>query len=147
MNVIIGSDHAGVEFKSKVMNILEQQGYVCEDCGVFDATPADYPDIAERVAREVLSRNLPGIMICGTGTGIAISANKIAGIRAAQCHDEYTARMSRRHNDANVLALGARVLGAELAGAVALAFLSTEFEGGRHQQRVDKITALEQGRA
>ncbi|MDO4540619.1 MAG: ribose 5-phosphate isomerase B [Syntrophomonadaceae bacterium] len=143
MKVIIGCDHAGVQFKHDVMETLRQRGHECIDCGVYDEKAADYPDIAEKIAKEVLAQGVFGIVICGTGVGISISANKIAGIRAALCHNEFTARMSRMHNDANVLALGARVLGPSLAGAIALAFLETEFEGGRHQQRVDKITALE----
>ncbi|NLV21841.1 MAG: ribose 5-phosphate isomerase B [Syntrophomonadaceae bacterium] len=143
MEVAIGSDHAGVEQKSKIIALLKESGIEAIDCGCYSADSVDYPDIAEAVAARVLEKCIPGIIICGTGIGISIAANKIPGIRAALCSDPYSAEMARRHNDANVLALGARVLEVPAIREIVSAFLAAEFEGGRHQRRVDKINAIE----
>ena len=144
MDIIIACDHAGLGFKQDLIRALEQLGHCCMDCGVYEATPMDYPDITAQLAQEVLKQGKLGIIICGTGIGVSISANKINGIRAALCYNEYMARMSRKHNDANVLALGSRVIGIDMACAIAATFLETDFEGGRHQVRVDKVSSLEQ---
>jgi len=124
--------------------ILTAAGFAVEDCGVHDPSSVDYPDIAKVVCENVLAREHSlGILCCGTGIGMSIAANKIDGIRAALCAECYSAKMARIHNDANVLCLGARVIGVELAREVAAAFLSVSFEGGRHARRVEKITLLE----
>ena len=143
MKIAIGSDHAGVEQKSEIIAFLKDSGIETIDCGCFSADSVDYPDIAEAVAAQVLEKSIPGIIICGTGIGISIAANKIPGIRAALCSDPFSAEMARRHNDANVLALGARVLEMPVIKEIVRAFFSAEFEGGRHQRRVDKINAIE----
>jgi len=143
LKIAIGSDHAGVEQKSEIMAFLNETGIETIDCGCFSADSVDYPDIAEAVAAQVLEKNIPGIIICGTGIGISIAANKIPGIRAALCSDSFSAEMSRRHNDANVLAIGARVLEMPVIREIVRAFFSADFEGGRHQRRVDKINAIE----
>ena len=115
-----------------------------KDIGTFGTNAVDYPDIAEKVCADVVSGEADrGIVLCGTGIGISIAANKIHGIRCALCHDEYSAQMSRQHNNANVLAMGGRVLGFGVAGKIVRAWLTTEFEGGRHERRVNKIMALE----
>ncbi|SHG93289.1 ribose-5-phosphate isomerase [Thermosyntropha lipolytica DSM 11003] len=143
MKVAIGNDHAGVMLKEEITHFLKGQGYEVINCGTDTLESVDYPDIAEKVAREVLTKGIPGILICGTGIGISIAANKIPGIRAALCNDLFTARMTRKHNDANILALGARVIGPGLAIEIVREFLNTEFEGGRHKARVEKITLIE----
>lgn len=143
MHIVIGSDHAGVDLKQLIIGKLQENGHTVTNCGTNSTESVDYPDIAEKVALEVLNHHIKGIIICGTGIGISISANKVPGIRAALCHDVSTACLSRQHNDANILAVGARVTDSELALEIVQAFLSTEFEGGRHQRRVDKITAIE----
>ncbi|MBO8157971.1 ribose 5-phosphate isomerase B [Thermosyntropha sp.] len=143
MKVAIGNDHAGVALKEEIAAFLRQEGYEVINCGTDTFDSVDYPDIAEKVAEEVLKQNIPGIIICGTGIGISIAANKIPGIRAALCNDLFTARMTRKHNNANILALGARVIGAGLAVEIVREFLNTDFEGGRHQARVEKISAIE----
>lgn len=144
MQVVIGSDHAGVSLKNDIIEFLRQEGYDVLNCGTDSSDSVDYPDIAEKVARQVLHLSVPGILICGTGIGISIAANKIAGIRAAVCTNNYTARLAREHNDANVLALGARVTGSGMALDIVKTFLQSEFQGGRHQRRVDKIHSLEE---
>ena len=144
MNIAIGADHGGVHMKEEIKNHLLAQGIEVEDFGTFGTESVDYPDIAEVVARNVVNhKNDFGILICGTGIGISIAANKIKGVRAALCPNEYCGRLSRQHNNANILCLGERVMGVEVAKSVTDAFLSAEFEGGRHQQRVDKIRGLE----
>lgn len=143
MKVVIGCDHAGFELKRTIINNLAEDGYDVIDCGTYSSDSVDYPDIAEKVAAEVLTHRIPGIIICGTGIGISIAANKMHGIRAALCENIYTARLAREHNDANVVALGARVVGAGLAVEIVKTFLSTDFQAGRHLRRVDKITGLE----
>ncbi len=142
--IAIGSDHGGYELKEQLLQFLEENGYETEDCGTFSGESVDYPDIAEKVAKVVLAGDAErGILVCGTGIGISIAANKIDGIRAAHCTDPYSARMAREHNNANIIALGGRITGTELAIEILRAYLDAEFQGGRHQRRVDKITALE----
>ncbi|HZK86619.1 MAG TPA: ribose 5-phosphate isomerase B [Syntrophomonas sp.] len=143
MNIAIGSDHAGVEMKKEIIAMLQESGIHSIDCGSNTSDPVDYPDIAEAVAAQVLAQSIPGIIICGTGIGISIAANKIPGIRAALCTDVFCAEMARRHNDANVLALGARVTELSVMKEMVSVFMATEFAGGRHQRRVDKINAIE----
>lgn len=143
MRIAIGSDHAGVALKNEISAFLRESGHEVEDFGAYSTAAVDYPDIAEQVAECVLGGADAGIVVCGTGTGIAIAINKIPGIRAAVCREEYSARMSRQHNDANVLALGARITGSGLALDIVGAFLHTPFEGGRHQRRLDKVKELE----
>jgi len=144
--IAIGSDHAGYELKSAIIKHLEAKGIPYEDFGTYDSTTSvDYNDYGEKVAVAVSSgTHEKGIIICGTGIGISISANKVPGIRAALCTDTYMARMSREHNDANVLALGARVIGIGLALDIVDTWLETQFEtGGRHQRRVNKFSDIE----
>lgn len=145
MSVIaIGSDHAGVALKQEVLALLKEMDLPCEDFGAQGEASVDYPDYARAVAEAVAGGKAAlGILICGTGIGMSISANKVPGIRAALCGDVFSAKMSRLHNDANVLVLGARVIGAGLALEIVRAWLSAAFEGGRHQRRVDKMMALE----
>ncbi|AMD94245.1 ribose 5-phosphate isomerase B [Leptotrichia sp. oral taxon 847] len=140
MKLVIGNDHAGVEFKEKIVKALEEKGYEVINVGTNSLDSVDYPDIAALVCEKVLDGKAKyGIIICGTGIGISIAANKIKGIRAALVYNEFTARLSRLHNDANVIALGARVIGDELGLACIETFINTEFEGGRHARRVNKI--------
>ncbi len=142
----IASDHAGYGLKSDIMKHLDQKGVLYEDLGTCDcSTSVDYPDYGLLVA-EAVSRGTheKGIIICGTGIGISIAANKVPGIRAALCTDGFMARMSREHNDANVLALGARVIGAGLAVDIVDTWLSASFLGGRHKTRIDKFTVIEE---
>ncbi len=141
--VVMGSDHAGVALKQELRQMLEADGYEVTDIGTYTAESMDYPDLAEPLAQVVLTREIPGIIICGTGIGVSIAANKMHGIRAALCHDEMTARLCREHNNANVLAMGARVLTPDQAKSITRLFLTTPFAGGRHARRVDKLMALE----
>ncbi len=143
--VIFGSDHAGLGLRAEAIRVARQKGLEVDDIGPFSGESVDYPDYARTVAEAVASGTARfGVLVCGTGIGMSISANKVKGVRAAHCTTEYEARMARAHNDANVLCLGERVLGAGQAGAVVDAFLSQPFEGGRHQRRVDKIVAMEE---
>lgn len=143
--IAIGSDHGGFDLKCSIIKYLEEKNIEFIDVGCFDANSVDYPDIAYDVCDKIISGKCRyGILICGTGIGISISANKIKGIRAALCHSEYDAKMTRKHNDANVLCMGGRTTSVEIALAMADNFLSTEFEGGRHEKRVKKISALEE---
>ena len=145
MKIAIGSDHRGFPAKEIVGSIVKEQGHEIVDCGPDDASPCDYPDAAIRVAEEVARGEADrGILMCGSGIGVSMTANKVRGIRAALCHDELTAEMSRRHNDANVLCMPADLLSPALVKRMTEVWLSTEFEGGRHQRRVDKIRAYEQ---
>ena len=146
MKITIGSDHGAVELKEEVKMVLHEfEDVRVTDVGTFGTESIDYPDIAEKVCADVVSGKADrGIVLCGTGIGISIAANKIDGIRAALCGDVYSAIMSRKHNDANVLAMGGRVTGIGPAGEIVRAWVCTEFEGGRHARRVDKIMALEQ---
>ena len=144
MRVAIGADHAGFPLKERLIGTLERLGHQVDDRGTHDETPVDYPPICADVARLVASgRADRGIVIGGSGQGEQITANKVRGIRAALCNDLYTARLSRAHNDANVLAMGGRVIGFGLAEEILALWLATAFEGGRHQRRVDQITEIE----
>lgn len=144
MKIAIGCDHGALALKESVKKVLAELGAEINDLGTFTEESVDYPDIAEKVCAEVTSgRAERGVVLCGTGIGISIAANKIKGIRCALCSEAYSARMARAHNDANVLALGGRVLGSELAGDVVRTFFTQDFEGGRHARRVGKIMALE----
>ncbi|HSL87146.1 MAG TPA: ribose 5-phosphate isomerase B [Bacteroidales bacterium] len=144
MKIAIGSDHGGVGLKESVREHLEKKGYVVKDFGTYTRESCDYPDISEIVALNVVDKKYDvGILICGTGIGIGIAANKVKGVRAALCHDTFSAHASREHNNANILTMGERVIGQALALDIVDTFLGAEFEGGRHQSRVDKITQLE----
>lgn len=143
--IALGSDHAGFPLKEALKELLETDGYHPQDFGTFSLESVDYPDIAREVSEAVAAGQFErGILICGTGIGMSITANKVPGIRAAACSDTYSARMSRAHNNANVLCVGGRVVGPGLALDIAKAFLETEFEfGSRHEKRVDKINAMD----
>ena len=142
MKIAIGSDHAGLRLKKLIMEHFKEIQF--EDVGTFSEESCDYPDYAAAVAARVASRAVDsGIVVCGSGIGVSISANKIKGIRAALCVNCYMAEMSRRHNDANVLALGARVIGDDVALRIVDVWVKTAFEGGRHQRRIDKIAEIE----
>ncbi|MBP2032380.1 ribose 5-phosphate isomerase B [Clostridium algifaecis] len=144
MKIALGSDHAGFPLKKEIMEHLKSQNIEFKDFGTFSEDSCDYPDFAEKVGEQVVSKNCEfGILVCGTGIGISISANKIPGIRAALCSDTFSAHACREHNNANILALGQRVVGAGLANDIVDTFLSAEFQGGRHQRRIDKITDIE----
>ena len=142
--IAIGSDHGGFALKQEIMAHLTERGLEFRDFGAYTADSCDYPEYGAAVGRAVASGEFErGILICGTGIGISMSANKIHGVRAALCGDCYSAEMTRRHNDANIVALGARVVGAGLALKIVDTFLDTPFEGGRHARRVEKLMALE----
>lgn len=145
MRVAIGSDHAATKMKASLVTLLEEWGHDVSDFGTNSDEPVDYPPIAADVARAVARGEVDrGIVLGGSGQGEQITANKVAGVRAALCHDLFTAELSRRHNDANVLAMGARVIALELAQRIVAVWLDTEFEGGRHQRRLDQIKQIEQ---
>lgn len=138
--IVIASDHAGVALKAELIEVIRDAGREVRDLGPTDSTSVDYPDFAHRVAREVISGEAEtGVLICGTGIGMSLSANRHPGVRAALCHDAFTAEMARLHNDANVLCIGARTTGPGVAEQMVRIFLETPFEGGRHQRRVDLI--------
>ena len=141
MDIVIGADHGGFELKEACKEHLESvTGYVVKDMGVFSLDPADYPLVAHDVARRVASGEYKrGILVCGTGLGMSIVANRYKGVRAALCYNLYTARMGRLHNDANILVMGGRVIGVGLALEMVDLFLKTPFEGGRHQRRREQI--------
>ncbi|BDY13956.1 ribose 5-phosphate isomerase B [Hydrogenimonas cancrithermarum] len=144
MKYYIGSDHAGFAVKGLVVEMLKERGHEVVDLGPESDARVDYPDYAEKVARAVVEdAGTHGILICGTGIGMSIAANKVDGIRAAHCHDYYTAQMARAHNDANILCFGERVSGPGVIESMIDAFTATEFEGGRHAGRVEKIMALQ----
>jgi len=143
MRIAIGCDHRGLSFKQFIMKLVTEMGYSYEDFGCYTADPVDYPDIAKTVAEAVARGDFErGILICDTGIGMSIAANKIRGVRAALCHDAFSARRARQHNDANILCLAATA-GQGAVGEIVGAFLATEFEGGRHEQRLDKMRAME----
>jgi ribose 5-phosphate isomerase B len=145
MKIAIGADHAGFELKQKVKQHLIDKGLQVDDKGTNTPESVDYPDFARKVGEDVVAKNADlGILICGTGIGMSMAANKIPGIRAANVSNEFEAQMSREHNDANVLTLGARVLDEPLAFKLVDKWLETQFAGGRHQLRVDKIMKIEQ---
>jgi len=144
LNVALGADHGGFRLKEEIAALLTEMGVAYRDFGTFSEASVDYPDFARAVAEAVARGDYErGILCCGTGLGVSITANKVPGIRAALCHDTYSARMSREHNDANVLAMGGRVVGPGLAREIVRAWISTAFAGGRHQRRLAKIEAME----
>jgi ribose 5-phosphate isomerase B len=144
MKIAIGSDHRGYDAKKRIATLLQQLGHEVLDVGTQSSDSVDYPDFAFPVAQAVSEGRVErGVLICGTGIGMCIAANKVPGVRAAPCHDSITAEMSRRHNDANVLCLSADLLGDELIDRMLRIWLQTEFEGGRHARRVDKIARFE----
>jgi ribose 5-phosphate isomerase B len=146
MRIAIGADHAGYTAKGEVMGWLRDWGHEVDDVGTHGPEPVDYPAYAARVATRVAARRDDlGILVCGSGIGVCIAANKVPGIRAAYATDTYSAKMARAHNDANVLCLGARVTGPELMKELVSAFLASSFEGGRHQRRIEQIERIEQG--
>ena len=143
--IYIGCDHAALHMKNDIIGYLNDKGYNVEDLGPYTPDSVDYPEYAEKVGVAVTSdKGSLGILVCGTGIGMSLAANKVKGVRAAACSEVYSAKLTRQHNDANVLCLGARVIGIETAKMMVDAFVETEFEGGRHQRRVDLITALEE---
>ncbi len=142
--IVAGSDHAGLRLRAEAVRVAREKGFEVEDLGPFSGDSVDYPDYARQVAEALAAgRARLGILVCGTGIGMSISANKVNGIRAAHCTSEFEARMARAHHDANVLCLGERTLGLGLGAAIVAAFLEQPFEGGRHQRRIDKITEME----
>ena len=148
MKVSLGADHAGFELKEKIRELLREQGIEVSDEGTHSAESVDYPDYARKVAEAVAGDgSLRGILVCGSGIGMAMAANKVHGVRAAHVTSEQEARMSREHNDANVLTLGARFLDDDTAQRIVQTFLNTRFDGGRHQRRVEKIAAIEREEA
>lgn len=138
-SIIIGSDHGGFKLKSEIVKHLQELGYEVSDLGCYNTESCDYPIIAKAVAEKVLEENSRGILVCGTGIGVSIAANRFNGIRASHCTDTFTARMTRMHNDSNILCLGERITGVGLALDIVDIWLKTEFEGGRHQKRIDMI--------
>ncbi|MBU5590309.1 ribose 5-phosphate isomerase B [Clostridium sp. MSJ-4] len=144
MKIAIGSDHGGFKLKGEIAKHLTSKGIEFVDFGTFNENSCDYPDFALKVAEEVAMKNFEfGILICGTGIGISISANKVPGVRAALCSDTFSAHATREHNNANILALGERVVGTGLALDIVDTFLNAKFEGERHQRRIDKISEIE----
>lgn len=144
MRIAVGSDHRGFNMKKRIIGMLQQLGHEVLDKGPPSADSVDYPDFAFEVAVAVSEKQVErGLLICGTGIGMCIAANKVKGVRAAPCHDSITAEMSRRHNDANIMCLSADLLGDELVDRMLRIWLDTEFEGGRHARRVDKIVRFE----
>ena len=146
MKMAIACDHSALDLKEEVKALLADRGIECEDFGTYTTDSCHYPIFGARAAQAVASGECEkGILICGTGIGMSLVANKVKGIRCALCSDSYSAKMTRAHNDSNMLAMGARVIGIEVAKEIVAAWLDTPFEGGRHQTRVDMITALENG--
>lgn len=145
MKIALGCDHVSTELKYILIGYLKDKGYECEDYGTFTSEErVDYPDYGLKVAEAVVSGECDkGVLVCGTGVGISLAANKVPGIRAVVCSEPYTAKLSKEHNNTNILAMGARVVGPELAKMILDAWLEAEFEGGRHQDRIDKIAAIE----
>jgi ribose 5-phosphate isomerase B len=147
MKIAIGSDHRGFDIKQQIMAIATELGHECIDVGTGDNNPVDYPDLAYLAAKAVSNKQADrAILSCATGIGMSMAANKVDGIRAALCHDELSAQISRDHNDANVLCLSADQVGVVLLRKMVEVWLSTEFSGGRHERRVRKITAIEEGK-
>lgn len=146
MKIAIGADHGGFELKESIKKHLEEVGgYEISDYGTYTSESVDYAAIAYKVGKAVTEEKILGILCCGTGIGISMAANKVKGVRAACCSDYFSAKLTRAHNDANILCMGGRVVGAGLANELVDIFLSTEFEGGRHQRRIDQISAIENG--
>lgn len=145
MRIALASDHAGFQLKEEVKKYLQGKNYLYRDFGTENTNPVDYPDIALPVAEAVKSGEYDrGILLCGTGIGVSIAANKVPGIRAAVCHDTFTARYSREHNNANLLVMGGRVVGPEQAREILDTWLTADFAGGRHARRLEKIREIEQ---
>ncbi len=145
MRISIGCDHGALALKETVKELLMELGHEVEDVGTYTADSVDYPDIVAQVCAAVTEgRAARGIVLCGTGIGVSIAANKVRGIRCALCGDVYSARMARAHNDANMLALGGRVIGPGLASEIVRAWMAQDFEGGRHARRIEKMMALEE---
>ena len=145
MKIALGSDHAGFELKEDLRDYLAELKIDALDLGVYSQEAVDYPEVAGEVAGKVSRGKVEkGLLICGAGIGMSIAANRFPGVRAALCHDSFTARVSREHNNANILVLGGRLIGKGLAREILEVWLETEFQGGRHQRRLDKITALEE---
>ena len=146
MIIALGSDHAGLPLKKEIMELLDSMNIQYKDFGTYTADSCDYAKFGQQAANAVISGECEkGILCCGTGIGISLAANKVKGIRCVVCSDCFSAKMSREHNDCNMLALGARVVGGELARMIVKIWLETEFAGGRHQRRVDQIMAIEAG--
>lgn len=146
MKIAIGNDHVGVELKEHIKKYLEDKNYTVVDYGTNSTERCDYPVYGKKVADAVASGECDfGILICGTGVGISLAANKVKGIRAVVCSEPYSAKLSRQHNNTNIVAFGARVIGSATAEMIVDEFLNAEFEGGRHQRRVDMISAIEEG--
>lgn len=144
--IALACDHTGLELKREMMNLLDSMGLAYKDFGTYDTASCDYPVYGYRAAKAVASGECDrGILICGTGIGIGIAASKVKGIRVCTCSDVYSAELSKRHNNSNILTMGARVVGVDLAKMIATHWLTAEFEGGRHQRRVDLLTAIENG--
>lgn len=144
MKIAIGNDHVALEMKRQIIEFLEEMGHEVTDFGTYTADRCDYPVYGERVANAVAAGTCErGILICGTGVGISLSANKVRGIRAVVCSEPYTAMLSRQHNNTNILAFGARVVGIELAKMIVREWMNAEFEGGRHQKRIDMIDEIQ----
>lgn len=145
MKIAVGNDHTALELKKEIVAHLEARGYEILDVGTNSPESCDYPVYGEKAARAVASGEADlGVLMCGTGVGISLAANKVHGIRAVVCSEPYSAALSKRHNNANMVSFGARVVGSELAKMIVDAFLDAEFEGGRHQRRVDMISAIEE---
>ena len=143
MKVIIGSDHAGFPLKTQIKHLLESMGYTVADVGCYSEDSVDYPAYGQAVAAEVASGAFPrGILICGSGLGMSMVANRFIGVRAALCNDLYSAVLSRQHNDANLLVLGGRLIGSDLADEIVRTWLGTEFDGGRHERRVAQLDEI-----
>ena len=139
MEILIGSDHGGYKLKQEIIKYLNELGHAVEDCGSYSEESCDYPDIAQDVAKKVLLTGKRAILICGTGIGMSIAANRFKGIRASHCTDTFTARMTRMHNDSNILCLGERITGTGLALDIVEIWLNTDFQGGRHERRISKL--------
>jgi len=145
VNIVIGSDHIGFDLKNLLKEYIEVQGHVCDDLGTYSRDPVDYPDVALKVAEDIAAgKHERGILICGTGIGMAIVANKVPGVRAAQAHDVYSAERARKSNDAQIITLGAQVVGLELAKSLIDIWLRSEFGGGRSAPKVAKIKAIDE---
>jgi ribose 5-phosphate isomerase B len=144
MRIAVGSDHRGFSVRAKLVDLLRRLGHEVDDVGTFSGEAVDYPDVAALVAGRISRGEAErGILVCGTGLGMCIAANKFCGVRAAPCHDDLTAELSRRHNDANILCLSADLLGERIIDRIIETWLATPFEGGRHARRVEKICDLE----
>ena len=144
MKIAVGCDHGGLEHKNAIAEHLKERGFEIRDFGIYESHPVDYPDIAYPLAKSVAAGECDlGILVCGTGIGMSLAANKVKGIRAAACSEHFSAKYTRLHNNSNILCLGGRVIGVGTAVELADLFVDTEFEGGRHQKRIDKVMAIE----